>query len=89
MAGLERDQLESLKRQIEEEYRLDIAAIERLQRRFAGQNGSRGVSPLATPSALSAAETLANMAPALEPVPAAAQDDLTSSLRTMFSSVRK
>ena len=37
MAVLDREQLDALKRQVEEDYRLDIAAIERLQRRMAGR----------------------------------------------------
>lgn len=35
---MDRDQLEALRRQIEEDYRLDIAAIERLQRRYSAFN---------------------------------------------------
>ena len=34
MAGLDREQLEALRRQVEEDYKLDVAAIERFQRRF-------------------------------------------------------
>jgi len=34
MPGLNREQLEALRRQVEEDYKLDLAAIERLQRRF-------------------------------------------------------
>lgn len=37
-SSLDRDQLEALRRQIEEDYRLDIAAIERLQRRYSAFN---------------------------------------------------
>ncbi len=42
MAMFDREQLEALKRQIEDDYRLDMAAIERLQRRFI--SASPGVS---------------------------------------------
>ena len=38
MPLIDRDQLELLKRQIDDEYRLDMAAIERLQRRFGNHN---------------------------------------------------
>jgi hypothetical protein len=33
---MDREQLEALRRQVEEDYKLDLAAIERLQRRFLG-----------------------------------------------------
>jgi len=33
---MNREQLDALRRQVEEDYRLDLAAIERLQRRFLG-----------------------------------------------------
>jgi hypothetical protein len=34
LSGMDRDRLEALRRQVEDDYRLDIAAIERLQRRY-------------------------------------------------------
>lgn len=37
---MNREQLEALRRQVEEDYKLDIAAIERLERRFLGTSGS-------------------------------------------------
>ena len=38
---MDREQLEALRRQVEEDYRLDLAAIERLQRRFLDASSSR------------------------------------------------
>jgi hypothetical protein len=37
---MDREQWEKLRRQVEEDYRLDIAAIERLQRRYPGTSSS-------------------------------------------------
>ncbi|UWZ82760.1 hypothetical protein [Occallatibacter riparius] len=97
--NLDRDQLEALKRQIEEEYKLDIAAIERLQRRVGlGSSSSNGRSLGSTP-AVSAA-TPSYLAPVVEAAPAPAApvvelpqerqpDELTGTLRAMFSGQRK
>ena len=85
------EQLELLKRKAEEDFKLDMAAIERLQRRLAT------VSLAAAPPAASPARIEAMPeppAPQPEPVivdtlPAPAQpDDLGSSLRTMFRAAR-
>jgi hypothetical protein len=48
---MDREQLESIRRQVEEDYRLDLAAIERLQRRYLGAastpaNGSSNSAPV-------------------------------------------
>ena len=90
-------ELEALRRQVEEDYKLDIAAIERLQRRLGG--GSKG-----SVSAVERAERAdrgERQAAAAEPNAAsqpqghdargqqAAPDELTESLRSMFSSYRK
>jgi hypothetical protein len=93
--SLDREQLEALKRQIEEDYRLDITAIERLLRRYqAGSASGRSLGG----TAVTAAPTY--LSPAIEsrPEPAAASvielpqerkpDELTGTLRAMFSSVR-
>jgi hypothetical protein len=90
MPGIDKDQLELLKRQIEEEYRLDMAAVDRLQRRFSGLSANGNLSPqlAATPAPLMI-ETPASPLPTLESLGHSQQDDITSSLRTMFSSVRK
>jgi hypothetical protein len=34
LSGLDRDRLEAFRRQVEEDYKLDVAAIERIQRRY-------------------------------------------------------
>ncbi len=48
LTGMDKDRLEALRRQVEEDYRLDIAAIERLQRRCV--DGSSAVASNAIPS---------------------------------------
>jgi len=93
--NLDRDQLEALKRQIEEDYHLDLAAIDRLLRRF--QTGSGGGRSLAAAVVNTAPSYLS---PAVEPRQESAStpvielpqdrkpDELTGTLRAMFSSVR-
>lgn len=90
MPGIEKDQLELLKRQIEEEYRLDMAAVDRLQKRFSGHgaNGNHATQLASAPAPLMI-ETPASPLPTLESLAPSQQDDITSSLRTMFSSVRR
>lgn len=85
---MDRDQLDQMKRQIEEEYRLDMEALERLQRRFNSQasGGSRLSSHSAPPPSIKAEPQSSS---SLDSHSAAQQDDITASLRTMFSSVRK
>jgi hypothetical protein len=49
ISGMDRDSLEAFRRQVEDDYRLDIAAIERLQRRFLeASNGIPG-NPIPVP----------------------------------------
>jgi hypothetical protein len=93
MAGLDREQLDALRRQVEEDYRLDIAAIERFQRRFAGANTN---SPAATSTNTSTGTTGATVSeirgasmPIPEPIGQAEPDELTGTLRTMFSTYRR
>lgn len=93
-------ELEALRHQVEEDYKMDIAAIERLQRRFnTGGNTSRGGSA-AERQAAPATETNVVALPqghegresreTREPRgQQAAPDELTESLRSMFSSYRK
>jgi hypothetical protein len=93
--NLDREQLAALKKQIEEDYRLDLAAIDRLLRRF--QSGSTGGRSLAASAATAAPSYLS---PAVEPRQESAStpvielpqqskpDELTGTLRAMFSSVR-
>ena len=97
MASLDRDQLDALRRQVEEDYRLDIAAIERFQRRFAGANTN---SPPATSTSSSTntstgttgatvSEIRGASMPIPEPIGQAEPDELTGTLRTMFSTYRR
>jgi hypothetical protein len=87
MTGLDREQLEALRRQIEEDYRLDMAAIERLQRRLFGS------APVVTMSTagLTAEKTEKNVTvlPSPEPQADTQPDELANTLRGMFSSHRR
>ena len=80
MAVFDRDQLETLKRQIEEDYRLDMAAIERLQRRLGFP--ATNLSPVKN---VSVTETRGAVLPMEAPLPEPHSDELTGSLRAMFS----
>jgi hypothetical protein len=90
-------ELEALRRQVEEDYKMDIAAIERLQRRFntGGGNGSKGGSAAAERQAPTAETNVVALPQGHEPRESreprgqAAPDELTESLRSMFSSYRK
>jgi hypothetical protein len=84
MAGLDREQLDALRRQVEEDYRLDLAAIERFQRRFTSGNT---ISPPATSATIS--EIRGAVVPIPEPQGQAEPDELTGSLRSMFSTYRR
>jgi hypothetical protein len=94
--NLDREQLEALKRQIEDEYKLDMAAIERLQRRFglgsAPANG-RSLSPApavsAAPAYLAPVPEAPTAAPVVELPQERQPDELTGTLRAMFSGQRK
>jgi len=85
MGNFDREQLEVLKRQIEEDYRLDMSAIERLQRRFIPS--SAGVS--AAKEAAPPTERNLTVVPSIETQAEAQPDDLTNTLRGMFSAHRR
>jgi hypothetical protein len=93
MAGLDREQLDALRRQIEEDYRLDMAAIDRLQRRFMSAGGgistmsTGGISTISNPPAMERNVTV--LPTAIEPHVEAEPDELTNTLRGMFSSHRR
>jgi hypothetical protein len=95
--NLDREQLESLKRQIEEEYKLDMAAIERLQRRFGLGSAPAGGRSLSSAPAVAAApayltpvpEAPVAAAPVVELPQERQPDELTGTLRAMFSGQRK
>ena len=97
--NMDREQLDALKRQIEEEYKLDMAAIERLQRRFMTASGASSGRSLSTAAAAVAASPayLAPVPEASAPAPAPVvelpqdrqPDELTGTLRAMFSGQRK
>ena len=97
IAGLDRDQLDALRRQVEEDYRLDIAAIERFQRRFAAANTSSPPATSAnTNTSISTGATGATVSeirgasmPIPEPIGQTEPDELTGTLRTMFSTYRR
>lgn len=90
MTVLDWEQLESLKRQLEEDFRMDMAAIERLQRRFRAANEKISSAPApAAPAKVSVIDTLGSPAPKAEAPPAPESDELDNTLRTMFSNFRK
>ena len=98
---MDREHLEALRRQVEEDYKLDIAAIERLQRRFQDlsssipRNGAPGKSePLGSYSSTSEWSSLERVAPpssaVAPPVPSERpNDELVGSLRSVFNNNRK
>jgi hypothetical protein len=95
--NMDREQLEALKRQIEEEYKLDMAAIERLQRRFMTANGASSGRSLSSAAAVAAAPAYLAPVPEVASAPAPVvelpqdrqPDELTGTLRAMFSGQRK
>ena len=96
MAVFDREQLDTLKRQVEDDYRLDLAAIERIQRRFFNAANSASTTTGLTPGNLPtwtpapASETQGSVLPRLETTSIEGQsDELTGTLRAMFSTHRK
>ncbi len=90
MAGFSREQLDALRRQIEEDYRLDMAALERLQRRFSNPAPAPAYPSSGLNSTGTTIETLGNALPPKQEQPREPQaDELAGSLRAMFSSQRK
>ncbi len=90
MAGFSREQLDALRRQIEEDYRLDMAALERLQRRFSNPAPAQAFPASGLNSTGTTIETLGNALPPKQEQPREPQaDELAGSLRAMFSSQRK
>lgn len=91
MPSLDREQILAMKRQLEEEFRMDMAAIERLERRFV--KDSAPATAVLPPSNVSVLETRTVSAPRPEPrqevPPQPAADELEGTLRSMFSSYRK
>ena len=90
-------ELEALRRQVEEDYKLDMAAIDRLQRRFneAVANGSKVVPTSLEKQPAAEAKRQqpvveARKQPAVETRDARGQqpDQLTESLRSMFSNYK-
>ena len=98
---MDREELEALRRQLEEDYELDIAAIDRLLRRYSDASSLTPVSALNSSAPLNAysastrrAEAEARSEPPSPLSPPSGRgggegDDLAGSIRTMFSSVRK
>ena len=82
--GFDREQLEALKRQIEEDYRLDMSAIERLQKRFV--SASKVVSAVRESPA---PERNLTVIPTVEAPSEPQPDELTNTLRGMFSNCRR
>jgi len=95
MSGITWEQLDELLRQLEDDYKMDMAALERLSRRCSGapatasalaemavSNGAQPGPSRVTP-APPAPLTATARAPELQP------DELAGSLRAMFSNPRK
>jgi hypothetical protein len=90
MAALDREQLEALRRQVEEDYKLDVAAIERFQRRFTGGNTNSPAVPSSPPTTTATVSEIRGLVvPIPEPTGQAEPDELTGSLRSMFSTYRR
>lgn len=87
--GLSREQLDALRRQIEEDYRLDMAAIERLQRRFASSAPAPNFQQGSLPPLGGGVENVGQALPKADPPREPQTDELAGSLRAMFSSQRK
>jgi len=88
--GLDREQLEALRRRVDEDYKLDVAAIERFQRRFTSGNTSSPDLTSAPPAtSATVSEIRRAVVPIPEPVGQAEPDELTGSLRSMFSTYRR
>lgn len=94
---MDREQLEALRRQVEEDYKLDMAAIERLLRRHSAASSPTLSSP-PNNSAYSAPSWRAEAESRIEPpspgLPTSGNDegksdDLAGSIRTMFNGGRK
>ena len=85
MAVLDQNQLETLRRQVEEDYRLDLAAIERLQRRFISLSGGHSNGNNNGNVIEKRVTVLQNVESQAEPQP----DELTNTLRGMFTAHRK
>jgi len=81
--GHDQQQLENLKRRLEEDFRLDLAAVDRLLQRFSVAPPS--AAPAVDLPAYSglAAKMPDSQYPRIEPI--APPDDLTHSIRAMFS----
>lgn len=95
---MNREELEALRRQVEEDYKLDLAAIERLLRRHSGVSSSTPISTqnnsTSSGSAFSASSWRAETESRVEPPSTsfsssaheeAKNDDLAGSIRTIFN----
>lgn len=85
MKGLDREQLEAMKRQIEEDYRLDIAAIDRLLYRMSSPTTTAPAPSYSAPAP--AVEIKEPAWPAVQPQ--TQPDELAGSIRAMFGNGRK
>ena len=89
MAGLDREQLDALRQQVEEDFRLDMAAIERLQRRFGAGSFSTPATSVSSANNGSAVEPRATVLAPVPGLPEPQSDELTGSIRAMFNTYRK
>jgi len=89
MSGLEKDQLQALRRQVEDDYRLDIAAIERLQQRFLIALSNIPAGNYSAPANGSNGDSRATIQPPQAFPEPTHEDELVGSLRSMFETRRK
>jgi len=94
MPGTVLEQLNELRRQIEEDYRMDMAALERLSRHSGHAPATASASgPIPVSNSAQLAASWVKSAPPATPLtnskaPEPQPDDLDSSLRTMFANYR-
>jgi hypothetical protein len=92
MSALAREQLDGLRHQIEEDYRIDMAALERLLRRFGGTPATdsapeytpASIGPEAGPYSIESEPPVSHIPDS--GAPERQSDELVDSLRAMFTS---
>jgi hypothetical protein len=95
MSGITLEQLNELRRQIEEDYRMDMAALERLSRRWSDAPVTSSVPaevPVSNGAQLGASRVNSAPPAPLAPTfraPESQPDELDGSLRAMFANSRK